>query len=378
MNFLSRLFLIASTLAFIASLCVLAVRVSPVLLVFVFIVMCAVAKRQSWKLSGHGTARWAVETDLRAARMLGGDSGLILGRMESGWPRFRDGLKALFNIRVPSRFACHLFLRSLGFWRAEMHLVRLRNAVHTVVFAPTGAGKGVSIVIPMLLTCMSSMVVVDIKGELVRVTAEYRRRMGFRIVVIDPFRIATHNPDSLNVLDYLDASDSDVIDRCRDIAEAMVVRTGQEKEPHWNDSAVIWISAIILVVVLFGESGERSLQTVRRLLTDPAQMEASVKLLCSSGACEGIASRLGAQLAHFKDKELASVMTTVNRHMRFLDTPAVAASTRTSTFDPADIKSEKMTVYLCLPPDHVRAQSGLLRLWVDTLNRGVVKGGVRV
>ncbi|MCE9565751.1 MAG: type IV secretory system conjugative DNA transfer family protein [Planctomycetes bacterium] len=367
----------AATLAFIASLCVLATRVSPVLVVMVFIVLCAVAKRRSMQLDAFGTARWADDDDLRRADMLDGDSGLVLGRMESERPRFRTGLRALFNLRLRSRTACHVFLRSLGFWRGETHLVRLRNAVHTTVFAPTGAGKGVSIVIPTLLTCMSSMVVVDIKGELVRLTAEHRRRMGFRVVVLDPFRIATHSPDTLNVLDYLDASDTDLIDRCRDIAEAMVVRSANEKEPHWSDSAVIWISAIILVVVLFGEPGERSLQTVRRLLTDPAQMEAAVKLLCSSDACDGIASRLGHQLAHFKDKELSSVLTTVSRHMRFLDTPAVAASTRTSTFDPADIKGEKVTVYLCLAPDHVRAQSGLLRLWVETLSRAVVKGGVR-
>ncbi len=36
-----------------------------------------------------------------------------------------------------------------------------------------------------------------------------------------------------------------------------------------------------------------------------------------------------------------------------------------------------MTVYLVLPPDHMRAQSGLLRLWVDSMMRAVVRGGLQ-
>jgi len=48
-------------------------------------------------------------------------------------------------------------------------------------------------------------------------------------------------------------------------------------------------------------------------------------------------ARLGHQLTHAQDKELGSVLTTTNRHMRFLDTPAVAANTCASTFNPGDL-----------------------------------------
>jgi type IV secretion system protein VirD4 len=88
-------------------------------------------------------------------------------------------------------------------------------------------------------------------------------------------------------------------------------------------------------------------------------------------------SRLGGQLAHFKDKELSSVLTTANRHLRFLDTPLVALNTCRSTFDPTDLRRGKMTVYLILPPEHMRAQSALIRMWVGALFRSVVQGGLR-
>jgi type IV secretion system protein VirD4 len=86
---------------------------------------------------------------------------------------------------------------------------------------------------------------------------------------------------------------------------------------------------------------------------------------------------MGNQLTNFKDKELGSTMTTTNRFLRFLDTLAVADSTKTSSFDPADLRKGKMTVYLILPPDHQRAQSSLLRMWIASLLRAVVRGGLR-
>ena len=36
-----------------------------------------------------------------------------------------------------------------------------------------------------------------------------------------------------------------------------------------------------------------------------------------------------------------------------------------------------MTVYLILPPEHQRAQSPLLRMWIGSLLRAVVRGGLQ-
>ena len=86
----------------------------------------------------------------------------------------------------------------------------------------------------------------------------------------------------------------------------------------------------------YGDADDRSLQTVSDLLADPKKMEIMIKLLCESKAWDGMLSRLGFQLTHFKDKELGSTLTTVNRFTRHLDTLAVAASTKASSFDPAN------------------------------------------
>jgi type IV secretion system protein VirD4 len=282
--------------------------------------------------------------------------------------------KILFDRRIKAKDACLSFLGVLD----GAPLVTLSRAVHTAVFAPTGVGKGVSLVMPFLMSSSDSCVVSDLKGDLATSTAQLRvERFEHRAAVLDPFCVVTKSPDTFNPLDFIDRNSPNALDDCRDLAKAMVVRTGEEKERHWDDSAEIWLTGLIALTVYYGSQNDRSLQTVRRIITDQQRLDASLRLMCESDACGGLLARVGSQLTQFKDKELASVMTTVNRHMAFLDTPAVVASTLKSSFDPAELRGGKLTVYLVLPPDHVRAQSALLRLWVGSTLRSQVKGGLQ-
>ena len=310
------------------------------------------------------------------------NSGLIIGRVGGeGKPPFRKALQDLFSSWVPAKEACEQFLASIRIGRkskVQPALVRLPRAVHTAVFAPTGAGKGVSSVIPFLLATDESAVVVDFKGENFRLTAEHRQKVfGHQIVVLDPFKLVSQAPQTFNPLDFIHKDSPTAIDECRDLAEALVIRTGQEKDPHWVDSAEAWISALTALVVHYGEPNDRSLQTVRTLLSSPEKLEMAIKLMCASDAWGGMLARMGNQLTHFKDKELSSVMTTTSRFLRFLDTLAVSDSTKTSSFNPDDLRQGKMTVYLILPPEHQRAQSPLLRMWIGSLLRAVVRGGLQ-
>ncbi|MGH7169982.1 MAG: type IV secretory system conjugative DNA transfer family protein [Gemmataceae bacterium] len=335
------------------------------------LVLMALCKR-GYRYTAYGTARWADVSDV--PHLLDGN-GLIIGHM-TGKPTRMEGLRALFNSRLSARVACERFLQSCNKKQPE-NLVRLTQAVHTAVFAPTGVGKGVSCVIPFLLTCPDSCIVVDFKGENFRLTAQARRKMGHRVVVLDPFKIATSSPDTFNPLEFIDRDSPTAIDDCRDLAEALVVRTGQEKDPHWNDAAEVWIAAMTAAVVAFAEGEDKSLQSVRALLTNPEKMQAAIQLMCESDLWQGMLSRLGHQLTQFKDKELSSTLTTTNRFLRFLDTIAVSDSTKLSSFNPADLLKGKCTIYLILPPEHMRAQSPLLRLWIGSMLRAVVKGGLQ-
>ena len=160
--------------------------------------------------------------------------GLLLGRLSVQ----KHSFWKIFDLRVNSLVAC------LSFWGERTNpLVRI-NPVHTAIFAPTGAGKGVSFVIPHLLTCRESTVVVDPKGENALITAAVREKFGHKVVRLDPFQLTTRTPDSLNPLDFIRADSPLALDYCRDLANALVIRTGQEREPHWCDGAEMFIGGI--------------------------------------------------------------------------------------------------------------------------------------
>jgi type IV secretion system protein VirD4 len=220
-------------------------------------------------------------------------------------------------------------------------------------------------------------VVIDFKGENAKITAPARDRLGHKVVILDPFKHITQAPDTYNPLDFISKESPNALDECRDLASALVIQTGEEKEPHWTESAKAWIAAMVAVVVFHCPKETRSLQMVRTLLSDPERMQDAIKLMCSSDAAGGMLSRMGHQLKHYVDKELASTLTTTLRFLYFLDTPAVFDSTRSSSFDPSELVTGRMTLYLVLPPEHMRAQAGLLRMWIGSMLRAVVRNGLQ-
>ena len=299
--------------------------------------------RRRWRPSttAYGRAAWAAEPTLRAWGMLGGD-GLILGRTASG------------------------------------KLIRLRNFCHVLLCGGTGSGKGVSIIIPQLLSYKrGSCVCFDTKGDLFIIAAQRRKNMGQRIIRLAPFGGGT---DTLNPLDCIRPDCPTLVDDARAMAEALVVRQGSEPDPHWNDKSVQVICALLTLVLARFQGKERNLNMVAEIASDPALLEAAADKLREMG---GIYARFGNQLRALLDKEQpgtltkegAGILSTVGRHLSFLDSDLVAASVARSTFLVKDLLKPGMTLFLQIPPDQLEAQRGLLRCWLSTLIRVIGRGG---
>jgi len=370
---LIRLLLVSSVLMGVYAGALTAANVEYGWVVPAVLLALVLARRtKHYVLSSHGTARWAEPSDLMG--MLDKGTGLILGLMENRIGRL-DGLKALFNRKLSSGMAVTLFLKSMQ-RKQKPSLVRLNNVVHTSVFAPTGAGKGVSHIVPFLLTNPDSMVVLDYKGENFKLTAEVRRKMGHRVVCLDPFGMVG-GKDTLNPLDTIGgADDPNALDDIASMSKALVLRTGEEKEPHWNDLAETFIRAITGFIAAEADPDERNLQTLRPLLCNKEKLEAASKLIQASVAWGGGLSLLGHQLTHAGEREAGSILTTVNRHTSWMDSPQVVNNLKTSSFNPRDLCRGKMTIYLVLHPKYQTSHAALLRLWIDTLMRVVISQGL--
>jgi type IV secretion system protein VirD4 len=370
-----RLMLLASVFLGAGAVVVLATRTPWPLLAAAGLAALAGFGKTRQSLFAHGTAAWATAAELERAGLTGGE-GLCVGVVHSERPAFVASLWGLFDPGKPAARACAdlvFSMRKLQRYQGETE-IRLNNSVHTVVIAPTGAGKGVSLVIPFLRECPHSLAAIDPKGENLTLCAAARRAMGHRVVALDPFRTATRTPDTLNPLQFIDVNGPTAPDDCRAVADQMVQRTGTEPDPFWNLGAISMITALI-ALTLFLDEKDRNLQTVRLLLSDEERREKLLRHMATVTEWGGMLARLCQQALVHRDKQLAGILAAANTHMSFLDTMAVAESTRSSSFDLADLFKGKMSVFLVLPPQYLDSHSGLLRLWIGSIVRACLTNG---
>jgi type IV secretion system protein VirD4 len=248
---------------------------------------------------------------------------------------------------------------------------------HVLTVAGSRGGKGVSLIVPNLLTYDGSVLAIDPKGELARITARARRQKGQHVAVLDPFNESGLGSGSFNPLDELDIDGANVKDDAALIADALII--GNEREPHWTDSARILVKALILYTLTLDDKADRTLVTVWRLLngTHPAVVHvargaeitkraALFKLLQGcTGVFDDAVAGTGANFAQMAERELASVFSTALTQLEFLDSKAMADVLQSSEFRLSDLKTAKATLFLCLPATRMGTHARWLRVVIN-------------
>jgi type IV secretion system protein VirD4 len=284
----------------------------------------------------------------------------------SGW-RYRD---------AQQRFAGIL----LGYRRLDgsrdQALGSLDNR-HVLTVAGSRGGKGVSLLVPNLLLYDGSVLAIDPKGELARVTARARRAKGQKVVILDPFGENGRYPSGrFNPLDEIDPNGPNVKDDASLIADALII--GNDRDPHWTDSAQILVKSLILFTLTLPKE-ERNLVTVWRLLalTHPkvvdiakrAEMDARNALFLLLRGCRGVfddaVAGAGERFGGMADRELASVFSTALTQLEFLDSNAMANVLTSSDLRLSELKTQKTTLYLCLPATRMGTHSRWLRVIIN-------------
>ena len=330
--------------------------------------------RSGWS---HGTARLADLSVLIRSRMLG-SSGLILGTTGiMPRPSFWEGLCGLWSSRNPADIASYLFLYALGGskWVSD-RMIRIHAFTHLATFAPTGRGKGISVLIPNLLSYTQSCVVTDPKGELFQCTSKHRhKRFGHRIIRLDPYGICGSGSDRLNPLDFIDDKRSDFLDQCRVLADLLIFQSGKEVEPYWNEAARSVLTAFIAFVCACEDNPEkRNLDTVRDLVSSRRGYTKALEIMQQVESHGGVIQRLGHMLTWHVDRELGSVLSNVQRHTEFLDSPIITRNTCSSSFNPMTLRTGQATIYLCLPHDKLETTAPLMRTWIGIILQTITRG----
>ncbi|HVT58915.1 MAG TPA: type IV secretory system conjugative DNA transfer family protein [Thermoanaerobaculia bacterium] len=249
-------------------------------------------------------------------------------------------------------------------------LLRFDDDAHLLTIAPTGSGKGVGAVLPNLLDYPGSVLVTDIKGENYAVTARFRRDvLGHDIAGLDPFGLVG-GAASYNPLDLIDPASDEAYDSSRLLANQIVIPEPGQSEPFWDEEAASLIAAMILYVAVAAAPAERHLGTVRHLLTlGSLDLELLLDAMTATDACQGLVRRAANRIRQKEERLLAGVLASTNRHTEFLDSPHILRTLRSSSFRMEDLADWRLSLYLVLPPHHLRTHSRWLRLLIATALR---------
>ncbi|MCB1207876.1 MAG: type IV secretory system conjugative DNA transfer family protein [Verrucomicrobiales bacterium] len=242
---------------------------------------------------------------------------------------------------------------------------------HSICIAKTGSGKGRNSLIPQLLTWRGSAVVVDPKGEAAAVTGRFREKtLGQKVIYLDPFKVASKEPDSLNPLDVIQFSGDSPEEFA--LASPGLLHPdhgGSLKDPFWDNNGDSLISALTCYMLACEPPEKRTFGRLRELLmSDDVVYNLAVLLDTMGKKMPAMARATIANFLSTADVTRSGILSTAQQHLRLIGDPNVERALEKTTFDlEAFRQGEPTTIYLILPVTRLHSHGLLLRCWLSTL-----------
>lgn len=250
----------------------------------------------------------------------------------------------------------------------------LHSLTHAVTVAGSGQGKGTSVILPNLLskpTC--SWLILDPKGENAMISARFHKERGQKVVILDPWNEqerlgATHGIVRMgfNPLAFVKGNPDELVESCNVIA-AMLVPDQKTNDPFWNSRSRALIKTYLIFLLATRGEEEHHLGTLYKWLRLPLEIRNRLwDDMENSDALNGIIqASIGEFSAFGRDsKTLDSIIATAQDCTTFLESLPMQQALQRNHFNPYDLTSGKMTVYVCLPERFFSTHSRWLRLVV--------------
>ena len=320
----------------------LALMVPPFVLLLLVPMGIAAATQKRREL--HGSARFASAIEVRDAGLLGGQ-GIIVGK-------YRD------------------------------KFLTLPGKQSVMLSAPTRSGKGVGVVVPNLLAWQDSAVVVDIKSENFLITAGFRAAHGQAVYAWAPFA-ENGRSHRWNPLSAIRLADRHVVGDTLAIAQVLYPTDvkGSGTEGFFNDTARNLFLGLALYLVetpelprTIGEilrqssgQGQPIKQHLQGLIQDRQTQQRMEGCSHPRGPLSDACVDALMRFLSTSDNTLSSILATLNAPLTVFSDPLVDAATSGDDFSVADVRRQRMTVYVCIPPNRLADARVLLNLFFAQL-----------
>ncbi|MEM7616848.1 MAG: type IV secretory system conjugative DNA transfer family protein [Pseudomonadota bacterium] len=282
------------------------------------------------KESIHGDARWATQSDIKKAG-LREKKGMLLGVDRHGY--FIAG-----------------------------------GYQHTLLFAPTGSGKGVGFVIPNLLFWHDSVVVHDIKLENWELTSGYRKKKLKQDVYLWNPASADGISHCYNPLDWVSHKMGQQVDDVQKISNLLL-----PEQEFWQNEARSLCVGVMLYLLAVPERPTTFGEVVRVLRSDDVVYNLAVVLDTIGGVIHPVAYMNIAAFLQKADKERSGVISTLNSSLELWANPLIDATTARSDFNFNQIKKSKTTIFVGLTPDNIERLKPLMQIFYQQATQFLCK-----
>ena len=231
---------------------------------------------------------------------------------------------------------------------------RVAGYQHIFLMAPTGSGKGVSFVLPNLLSSQESVIVHDIKMENFVLTSGYRASQGQRTYMFEPL-----NPEGkthcYNPFDFISKNPDQMFNDIQKIAHILLpdhCHSCHAQERSLFIAIALYIMADLEKTKSFGEIYRILMGNLSKELT------AALKLKIHNVGLDLINNFLN------KEKDACACITSsLASHLELWGNPLIDYVTSKSDFNPADFRREKATLYVGLQPGDIKRLRPLMQFF---------------
>lgn len=317
--------------------------------------------RSSRRYEGvHGTAHWASEREIRAAGLLPAPGRGGAGPYVGGWTH-PDGC---------------------------LHYLRHNGPEHIGVIAPTRSGKGVSLVIPTLLSYPHSTVIHEAgKGELWNLTAGWRASEGGNEVLkFNP--TALEDSVSFNPLAEVRLGTEHEVGDVQNIVTIIVDPDGRGLPDHWAKTAHAFLIGCVLYLLYEKKAkGEiASLPDVAFALSDPTQPIDSFynAMVGNAHAPPGLYGKTknhpviaaaGRDMLDRPEEERGSVLSTAKSFLTLYRDPLIRRNISRSDFKISDLMNRErpVSLYLVVSAEDKDRMKPLIRIILNQIVRVLLR-----
>ncbi|MEB0059317.1 type IV secretory system conjugative DNA transfer family protein [Variovorax sp. LG9.2] len=269
------------------------------------------------------------------------------------------------------RAANGILLGRLGPGMTKRSLLCLPGYEFNLIAAPTRSGKGVSHIIPNLLTFDGSVVVLDIKGENYSLTSAFRKQhMKNEVVYFNPFSGSSMR---WNPLSYISKDQNFRVNGLQALAK--LIYPANPKEPFWPDSAANLFVGLALLVLetpglpqTIGEIRRQStgkgksiseyLMEVMELRADPTKCDFPLSSACITSLQLFVKN---------PDATLNNIVATLVAPLAVFGNAVVDKATSGDDFFLTDVRKKRVSIYIHIPAKEVVQAAFIVNLFFSQL-----------